>query len=105
MGLEVPRERVAVEGPLKRHQSSALAERAWCDTCGSALWFTYTSGVDTGYFELAPGLFENAGGAPLTRVVYADRCPDGFALAGEGVERVDQADYEASHPHLKRSEG
>ena len=110
MGLEVPRERVTIEGPVKRHQSSEIAERAWCDTCGSALWFTYTAGRDAGYLELSPGLFENACGARLTRVVYSDRCPSGFALAGDH-ERVDQADYEASNPPIwtdgspRRSEG
>lgn len=98
-GIEAPAEEVKITGPLKTHRSSRLAERAWCDTCGSSVWFRYVEGQDTGYLELCPGLFENAGGARLTRVVYADRAPDGISLAGDHA-RVSQEDYEAVNPHL-----
>lgn len=101
MGIEVPSERVQIDGPLKTHRSSAIGERAWCDTCGSAVWFRYPEGPEAGYFELAPGLFDNAGGARLVRIVYADRAPDGYALAGEDVERVSKADYEAQNPYVE----
>lgn len=100
MGIEATESDVTITGPVKVHRSSELAERAWCDTCGSALWFRYVSGPDTGYFELAPGLFDNAAGAHLVREVYADRCPDGYALGGTH-ERVSQADYERDHAFLK----
>lgn len=99
MGIDAPQDHVKVTGPVKTHRSSTLAERAWCDTCGSAVWFRYVDGHDAGYFELSPGLFENAGGAALTRIVYADRAPDGFVLA-RGVTRVGQQQYEAENPHL-----
>lgn len=100
MGIEVPQERVTIAGPVKTHRSSPIGERAWCDTCGSAIWFRYPEGPDAGYSELAPGLFDNAGGARLVRIVYADRHPDGYALAGD-VERVSKAAYEARHPFVK----
>ncbi|MDF1726142.1 MAG: GFA family protein [Sulfitobacter sp.] len=100
MGLEVPQERCEISGPVKTHRSSDIGERAWCDTCGSAVWFRYPEGPDAGYFELAPGLFDNAGGARLVRIVYADRHPDGFALAGD-VQRISKADYEANNPFVK----
>lgn len=99
MGVEVPRERVTISGPVKVHQSTQIAERAWCDTCGSAVWFAYTAGRDTGYLELAPGLFDNFGGAKVVREVYADRCPDGIRLAGVS-ERVTKADYEKENPSV-----
>ena len=41
MGIEVDPDGVEITGPVKVHRSSRLAERAWCDTCGSALWFRY----------------------------------------------------------------
>ena len=100
MGIEAPANRVTIEGPLKTHRSSALAERGWCDTCGSSVLFCYVADRDTGYLELSPGLFENAGGARLTRVVYADRHPDGYWLEGAEVAQVSQKDYEAGNPHL-----
>ena len=99
MGIEIDPAHVRVTGPVKTHQSSPLAERAWCDTCGSALWFRYTEGRDAGYFELAPGLFDNAGDAALMREVYVDRCPTGYALAGTHA-RVTRAEYEAQNPYL-----
>lgn len=102
MGIEVPFDAVTVSGPIKTFQSSVFAERAWCDTCGSAIWFRDTEGRGAGFFEFAPGLFENAGGATLTREVYADRCPSGYSLAGDH-ERVSRADYEINNPHV--SEG
>jgi len=99
MGIEAPQDLVNISGPVKTHRSSPLAERAWCDICGSSVWFRYVEGRDAGYFELSPGLFENAGGAALTRIVYSDRAPDGFTLA-RGVTRVSQQQYEADNPHL-----
>ncbi|MGR3761168.1 GFA family protein [Roseobacteraceae bacterium NS-SX3] len=99
MGIEAPAGQLTVDGPVKSHRSSRLAERAWCDVCGSSVWFRYVEGRDAGYVELCPGLFDNAAGARLTRVVYADRAPDGFSLAGD-FERVSQAQYEAGNPHL-----
>lgn len=102
MGIEVARDRVRIDGPVKTHRSSPIGERAWCDICGSAIWFRYPEGPDAGYFELAPGLFDNAGGARLARIVYADCHPDGYALTGD-VERVSKAAYEAAHPFVKEA--
>ncbi len=100
MGIEAPVDQVQWSGPVKVHRSSRLAERAWCDTCGSSLWLRGIEGPGVGYLELCPGLFENAAGARLTRVVYADRHPDGFWLEGHAVTRVPQREYEAQFDHL-----
>ena len=99
MGIEAHEDSVSVSGPVKTFQSTPFSERAWCDACGSALWLRNTSGEDTELYEFVPGLFENAGGARLTRIVYADCAPDGFALAGD-VERVSKADYEREYAHV-----
>jgi hypothetical protein len=99
LGIEAPAATTVMSGPIKTHRSSSLAERGWCDLCGSAVFFRYVEGRDTGYLELAPGLFENFAGARLTRVVYADRAPEGFALAGDH-DRISQSDYERTNPHL-----
>lgn len=103
MGIEVADHDVTVTGPVKLYRSSDFAERAWCDACGSALWLRNIAGQDTGYFEFMPGLFENAAGAVLKRIVYADRAPDGYALAGD-VERVNKAEYEAIHDFVPEGE-
>ncbi|MGI3169730.1 GFA family protein [Pseudooceanicola sp. C21-150M6] len=102
MGFDVPAAQVTVTGPVKSHRSSPLAERAWCDTCGSSLWLRdYTSGA-AGSYEICPGLFENAAGLALDRVVYADRHPTGFWLEGSDVTRISKEDYEAVNPHLHK---
>lgn len=75
---------VQVSGPVKTFTSSDWAERAFCDTCGSALWYRVTAeGPMHGQYQLAAGLFDNAGGHPLSLELYIDKKPDGYAFAGE----------------------
>jgi len=69
------------DGPVKSYASSDWAERAWCDSCGSTLWYHLTlPGHD--YYSLSAGLVENAGGLPLKTEIYIDVKPDGYAFAG-----------------------
>lgn len=100
MGLEVPAEACTITGPVRTYRSSDFAERGWCDTCGSAVFFRNIAGRDAGLFELYPGLFADAGGARLTRVVYADRAPAGVVLGGD-LDRVTKVDYEATCDHVE----
>ncbi|MWD26823.1 GFA family protein [Aquicoccus sp. SCR17] len=102
-GIEAEAARVHVTGPVKTHRSSKLAERAWCDTCGSHLWFRYVEGPDEGYFELCPGIFDNAGDATLTLVNYADQAPDGWSLGGT-PRRITKDEYERTHAFLSEGE-
>lgn len=73
----------AVEGPAKTYVSSDWAERAFCQTCGSALWYRVTApGPMHGQTQMAAGLFDNAAGADLKLELYIDRKPDGYAFEG-----------------------
>lgn len=73
-----------VEGPVRTYVSSDWAERAFCETCGSALWYRITAeGPHQGQTQLSAGLFANAGGLPLRLELYIDRKPEGYAFAGE----------------------
>lgn len=102
MGIEAAAGDITASGPVKTFASSDFAERAWCDTCGSALWLRDT--VDGGdIYELVPGLFDNAAGATLDREVYADRCPGGYALAGDH-RRIGAQDYEAANRHVNEGD-
>ena len=94
MGVDAPVATTEVSGPVATYASSSFSERAWCRECGSALWLRNTHGEGSDLYEFVPGLFENAGGARLVREVYADRCPGGYALAGDH-ERVTAAEYAA----------
>ena len=72
-------ESVEVTGDVTIFQSSDWAERAFCPTCGSTLW--YGTRHD-GARNLSAGLFDDAGGAALKIEFFADRCPQGHAFAG-----------------------
>ena len=97
--MVVPARGMAMSGPVRTYRSSSFAERAWCDVCGSNLWIK----DDDGQYELMPGLFENAGGARLTRIVFADLRPEGWDYAGE-QNRVSRADYIAEKPWVPPEE-
>jgi hypothetical protein len=68
-----------VTGPAQSFRSSEWAERGFCPTCGSTLWY---GTVHDGARHLAAGLFEGAAGAPLKLEFFVDNCPQGYALAG-----------------------
>jgi len=70
------------DGPVKSYASSDWAERAWCDSCGSTLWYHLTL-PEHDYYSLSAGLVENAGGLPLKTEIYIDVKPDGYAFAGD----------------------
>jgi hypothetical protein len=100
MGIAVDAGDVTLAGPVQAFRSSEMSERLWCGTCGSAIGFRNVNGGDAGTVELVPGLFGNAAGARLTREVYADCCPEGYALAGDH-DRLSKADYEAANAFVE----
>lgn len=87
---------VSVEGPVKTYVSSSFSERAFCGTCGSHLWIKDADG----FFDLMPGLFDDAQGFVLDHVVYADRAP-AYAPVPEGVPAMSAREYEATKPHVE----
>ena len=71
---------VQVSGPAKSYRSSEWAERGFCETCGSTLWY---GTVADGVRHPAAGLFGDAAGGEMKIEFFADMCPHGYALAGE----------------------
>ena len=92
-GFEASARDVRVAGEVATYRSSSFAERAWCPSCGTHLWFR----EDGRGYELVPGLFDEAASAPLAREVYADCAFACVRLAGDH-ERVLQEEYEARFP-------
>lgn len=87
----------AALGPVKTYTSSDWAERAFCETCGSALWYRITApGKMHGQTQMAAGLFENAGGNALKLELYIGKKPEGYAFAGER-RQMTQAEVEAMY--------
>ncbi len=82
------------EGPVKTYKSSDWAERAWCDTCGSTLWYHLTLPRYEHHYSIAAGLVDDMGGLTMTKEIYFDVKPKGFAFAGEH-ETQTKAEVEA----------
>ena len=92
-------EAVSFEGPVRRFASTAFAERAFCETCGSHLWMRDLDEEAPGY-DLMPGLFEAATDWPLRSEIYVDRAMASAKLAGSH-RRATRAEYEAKNPHVE----
>ncbi len=74
----------AALGPVKSYTSSDWAERAFCEDCGSALWYRITApGEMHGQTQMAAGLFDNAAGSDLKLELFIDKKPQGYAFEGE----------------------
>jgi hypothetical protein len=71
---------VEVSGDASVYRSSEWAQRGFCSTCGSTLWYET---LHDGRRNLAAGLFADGGGAPLKMEFFADMCPQGYRLAGD----------------------
>ena len=83
MAIEAKAGSVQIEGPVKVFQSSDWAERAFCERCGSNLWYRITAeGPGHGQHQLAAGLFD-VSGMHLGLEVFIDFKPDAYAFAGE----------------------
>lgn len=82
-----------IAGPVKTIVSSDWAERAWCDACGSTLYYKVTLPGHERY-TVAAGLFDAGGGLPLTEEIYIDRKPAGYAFAGDHARKT-KAEIEA----------
>jgi len=93
VGLAVSPENMSFEGPVKSRQSSDWAARDWCDACGSTLWYRVTLPGHE-FYHTSAGLFENAGNLKLTKEIFIDRKPDGYAFAGDHDLKT-QAEMEA----------
>ena len=78
MSLSIDEGSLSFEGPVKTYRSSEWAERGFCGTCGSTLFYGMADG--SGRYPSA-GLFENAANAKLKLEFFADDAP-GYALAG-----------------------
>jgi hypothetical protein len=88
IGLAPEQDSLVVEGPAKSFRSSDWAERGFCGTCGSTLWY---GTVHDGARYLAAGLFEDAGGGRPAIEYFTDRCPGGYRLE-HGGKRLTEAE-------------
>ena len=86
LGVTVQQDDVTVGGAdnVRTIQSSDWAERAWCDRCGSGLWYRVTAaGPHFGAYEIPIGLLDDANGMQMTREIFIDDKLDAFTFAGD----------------------
>ncbi|NJN06098.1 MAG: GFA family protein [Rhodobacteraceae bacterium] len=79
ISIETEQDGMKIIGPARSFRSSDWAERGFCDTCGSTLWY---GTLHDGARHLAAGLFDRAGDGRMTLEFFADKCPEGYRLAG-----------------------
>ncbi len=65
---------------IRTYDSSDWGERAFCTTCGTALWF-HAKGTDE--YALSPGLLDDWTGLTIADEIFIDRKPDTYDFAGD----------------------
>lgn len=68
---------------VQTYASSEWAERGFCKTCGSSLfWRATASGPTQGFLSLSAGALDSLDGLELAKEIYIDHKPDGYAFSG-----------------------
>ncbi|WP_244995687.1 GFA family protein [Pseudooceanicola nitratireducens] len=86
LAVTVPQDKLTWEGEaqIRTLQSSDWAERAWCQRCGSALYYHVTAdGPMSETLQVPIGLFDDANGFTFDSEIFIDCKPDSFAYAGD----------------------
>lgn len=72
--------RFSDEGRIGRFASSDWAERGFCRTCGSNLFYRLT---DTDHYLVCVGVFYDPAPFALVGEIFIDNKPSGYAFAGD----------------------
>lgn len=98
LGVQVPPGGVVWdnEDAIKTYASSDWAERGFCGTCGSSLFWRLTAeGPMQGMLSLSGGALDTLEGIRLTSEIYIDHKPAGHDFAGDHM-RMTEAELLAS---------
>ena len=72
------------EDSIARYPSSDWAERAFCKTCGTNLFYRLTApGPHQGDMFVCFGTLDDPSGVTLTEESFIDEKPEGYAFAGD----------------------
>ncbi len=97
LGVEVPDGGLQITGKdqLKTYASSPWAERVFCGTCGSSLWYRVTApGSHQGTYHLGFGTLDDTDGMEMTGEIFIDKKPDAYSFAGD-ARRMTEAEFMA----------
>ena len=97
LSVEVRPDEITIEGAenLGCYPSSEWAQRAFCKTCGSSLWYEVTApGPLQNVKFLALGTLSDPSGTTLNEELFIDHKPNGYSFA-ENTRQVTKAEFEA----------
>lgn len=81
---------------IQTFQSSEWAERGFCKTCGSSLFWRLTApGPAHGMLSLSAGALDSLDGMTFATEVYIDHKPTSHAFAGDDRQQMTEADVMA----------
>lgn len=95
LAIEVPPDGLEVHGTPAVFKSSDWAERAFCGTCGSSLWYRLTApGPQSGTYHLGFGTLRDTDGIGFEGEIFVDRKPEAYSFAGDHP-RMTEAEFMA----------
>ena len=68
------------EANIGRYDSSDWAQRGFCKTCGTNLFYFFKA---ANRYAMSAGVFDDNDAFALAREIFIDRKPSGYAFAGE----------------------
>jgi hypothetical protein len=68
------------EENVGRYDSSDWAQRGFCKTCGTSLFYYFKAAKR---YAMSAGVFDDNAQFKLTREIFVDRKPVGYSLAGD----------------------
>ena len=86
----IPDDQIAITGPVRWYSASNKAQRGFCSTCGSSLFYRLANQPDMMLIVSVDSL-DDASGIELKRHIYVDEQPDRYAFA-DATPRVTKAE-------------
>ncbi|MCP5075831.1 MAG: GFA family protein [Rhodobacteraceae bacterium] len=86
LGVQVAPDNIKFAGAenITTYASSEWAERGFCKTCGSSLYYRVTApGSHNGTYHMGLGTFDDPSRVNLTGEIFIDEKPQGYAFAGD----------------------
>ena len=86
IGIQVAPGDITFEGAdnITKFASSAWAERGFCSTCGSSLFYRVTApGPHEGTYHIGMGALDDTSGVTMTQEIFTDIKPKGYSFDGD----------------------
>ncbi|MEP1201422.1 GFA family protein [Tateyamaria sp.] len=98
LAVAVPKDGMKITGEdqIGIYTSSPWAERAFCKTCGSSLFYRVAAeGPMQGEMHVGFGTLSDVSNIPFTGELYIDLKPEAYSFSGEGRHQMTNAEVTA----------